>query len=393
MRVSVLYVDTPAFTGGAEISLLTLMRHLDPARYVPLLVTGGEGQLAQTAREHGIETFIQDFPWFRKRYPWRYPASITRLAMTMRRHKVALVHTNCDHSPRYVLRACQLARLPYVAHVRDFVRTWFEPHNLRALNRAAVVLANSQAVASACAEAGIEPARIRTVYNPIDLAPFQQLVDADRQPLRSSLGLPADAFVVGIVGQIQPIKGHIDFVSAAAQVVASVPQAHFVVAGDAMIARMQAFKEQLQQAITDNGLSDRFHFLGFRNDLPVVMRSLDVLVAPSWSESFGRVVVEGQSAGCPVVGTNVGGIPEIIQDGVNGLLAPPHDPTSLAAAIVRLGTDATLRAELRAAGLRSAQRFNIQRHVEQMQSIYDEVVKLPGSNAGPATSPTLSASK
>lgn len=373
MTRRILYVNTPTYTGGAEISLLTLMRHLDPKRYKPLLLTSGEGQLTEAAQGYGIETIIQEFPWFRKRYPWRYPASIMRLALTLRRHEVALVHTNCDHSPRYVLRACQLAQLPYVAHVRDFVRAWFEPHNLRALNRAAVVLANSQAVASACAEAGIEPARIRRVYNPIDLAPFQQLVDADRQPLRSSLGLPMDGFMVGIVGQIQPIKGHMDFVNAAAQVVASVPQAHFVVAGDAMIAKMQAFKEQLQQAVADNGLSDRFHFLGFRDDLPVVMRSLDVLVAPSWSESFGRVVVEGQAAGCPVVGTNVGGIPEIIQDGVNGLLAPPRDPASLAAAIVQLATDAALRAKLRTMGLRSAQRFNIQRHVEQIQSIYDAI--------------------
>jgi glycosyltransferase involved in cell wall biosynthesis len=369
----VLYVNTPTYTGGAEISLLTLMHALDRERYRPLLVTSGEGQLAEEARRYGIPIAIQEFPWFRKRYPWRYPASILRLAFTLRRSRAALVHTNCDHCLRYVMRACQLCRLPYVSHVRDFVRAWFQPANLLALNRASAVVANSQAVATACIEAGVAPARVRVIYNPVDVALYQQAGDIDRRQIRIAFGLPADAFIVGIVGQIQASKGHGELLEAAPQVFAAIPNAHFAVVGEAFTAETRAFKDQLLRSATEGDFADRVHFLGFRRDVPTVMHALDVLAVPSWSESFGRVVVEGLAAGCPVISTNAGGIPEIISDGVTGLLITPQDPHVLAEAILRLATNPSLREQFRRIGPSRAQDFGVEQHVHQMQALYDDV--------------------
>jgi len=157
-------------------------------------------------------------------------------------------------------------------------------------------------------------------------------------------------------------------------VINRVPKAHFVVAGRASGVESQQFQNRLLQSIKNRGLEGRFHFLGFRSDIPSIMKSLDILVMPSWKEPFGRVVVEGQAAGCPVIGTNAGGIPEIIQDGVNGLLIPPKDPSSLAQAIIRLSLDATLRDRLGQAGLRSAQRFDVRQHVELIQKLYDAIL-------------------
>lgn len=373
MNRTILYVNTPSFTGGAEISLLTLMRHLDSARYRPVLVTGGEGRLTMAAREFGIETHVQDFPWFRKRYPWRYPASILRLSHTIRECRAVVVHSNCDHSLRYVMQACHLNGSPYVSHVRDFVRAWFQPPNLKALNGASAVIVSSQALASACLDAGVRRSIIEVIYNPVDISLYRMGNVGDTE-LRCNLGLTDDAFLVGIMGQIQPIKGHGELVDAAANVIAAIPRVHFVVVGDTFTDEQEIYKAQLMKSIADLGLSERFSFLGFRTDIPNILHSLDVLVVPSWTEPFGRVVVEGLAAGCPVIGTNAGGIPEIIQDGVSGLLIPPHDPESLAAAIVTLAQDEVLRRQIRQGGLHSAQRFNISHHVNQVQNLYDSIL-------------------
>jgi glycosyltransferase involved in cell wall biosynthesis len=373
MSVRVLYTNTPTYIGGAEISLLTLMRHLDPQRYTPLLMTSGAGQLTEDALKYEIKTVVQGFPWFRKRYPWRYPASIIQMMNTIHQERVSLVHTNCDCSLRYAMHACQWSRIPYVSHVRDFVRTWFQPANVAALNRASAVIANSKAVAEACIHAGVESFRLNVIYNPVDVTLYQQAGDINPDELRRDLGLPDDAFVVGIVGQFHVVKGHSELVQAAPRILRAIPHAHFAVVGEAFTPDSKTVKEQLEHSIADADLTRYFHFLGYRHDLSRVMRSFDVLAVPSWTEPFGRVVVEGLAAGCSVVGTDVGGIPEIIEDGFNGLLIPPKDPDRLAEAIIGLAQNSTTRRRLAEAGLRSAQRFDVGQHVIQIQALYDTV--------------------
>lgn len=374
MSNAVLYVNTPTYTGGAEISLLSLMRHLDPERYVPLLVTSGEGELANAARGHEIRVLVQEFPWFRRRYPWRYAASIARLIRIIRTRSIALVHTNCDHSLRYVMWACQVCRVPYVSHVRDFVRSWFQPSNLSALNKAAAVIANSQAVAAACTKAGTDPRLVRVIYNPIELSPYRLVANIDRQRMRFELALPSDAFLVGLVGQFHPVKGHVELVNAARLVRDTVPDALFLVAGEAFDTETNAFKDRLMQEVFESGLSERFRFLGFRSDIPQLMRAMDVLAVPSWTESFGRVVVEGLAAGCAVIATSVGGIPEIITDESSGLLIKPRDAKELAAAIIRLAEDHTLRCQLQSAGPLAAERFDAHLRSDEIQALYDEII-------------------
>lgn len=374
MASAILYINTPAFTGGAEISLLTLMRHLDRTRYTPLLATGDVGQLTAEAHRGGLETTIQTFPVFRKRYPWRYPLSVARLLAVIARRRIALVHTNCDLSLQAVHHACLAAQIPYVSHVRDFVRAWFSPANLRALNGARAVIANSQAVADALIAAGVAATLVRVIYNPVETPSFSEADGMAQPALCATLGLPADAFLVGLVGQIQPLKGHEDLVRAAPAVVAALPNAHFVIVGVGHDLASQEFRQHLHTLIEASALADRFHFLGFRSDIAAVLQSLDVLVAPSWTESFGRVLVEAQAAGCAVIGAGVGGIPEILDHERNGLLIDPHAPPQLAGAIVQVATDGALRRRLQVQGPISARCFAPALHVDQVQQLYDQVL-------------------
>ncbi len=374
MSRRVLYVNTPTWLGGAEISILALMANLDASRYVPHLLTSGDGPFPDRVCKAGTSVSAQEFPWLSRRRPWRYAQSILHLVQLIRAEDIDLVHTNCDRSLPYVMRASRLARVPYVSHVRDLVREWFRPRNTAALKKARCVIANSHAVAQVCADHGIGKGRIQVIYNPIDTARFRQEPVDSGAAVRVSLGIPADAFAIGLVGQIEPLKGHEELVLAAPHVLSQIPDAHLVIAGGAFTSELRAFEAHLRSLISEAGLSERFHFLGFRDDVPRVMRALDVLAVPSHTEGFGRVVVEGLAAGCAVVGTHVGGIPEIITHGLDGLLVPPQDVEGLSAAIIQLAQDRELRSRLRANSMSTAKRFDTRRHVDRVQTLYDSVL-------------------
>jgi glycosyltransferase involved in cell wall biosynthesis len=268
--------------------------------------------------------------------------------------------------------ASRLTGIPYVSHVRDFARGWFQPGNLEALNRAARVVANSQATARACISAGVRAAGVVTIYNPVDTA---QQLQSSKSAMRSELGIPSDAFVVGLVGQVQPIKGHAEFVTAALQIAAQAPDAHFLMVGAAPPdPEAQQFAQELHVTINASHYADRFHMLGFRNDVSQLLAAMDVLCVPSWNEPFGRVAVEGMAAGLAVLGTSAGGLPEIITGEVDGLLVPPRDTAALEAALLRLRCEPDLRTKLGERAASSAQRFGVDQHIRAIENMYDTVL-------------------
>lgn len=371
MPYRILFVDTVNFLGGAEISLLTLIEHLDKSVYHPYLLTRGEGPLSETAGHTGISVMCQEFPWFRKRKPWQYPLSILELIRTIRTHRVDLIHTNCDHSLNYVAWASSLTGVPFVSHVRDLVRTWFDPNNIAVLNRAQRVIANSKAVAQACVEAGIDEKKIVTIYNPVDVDVFQQVNVEHVSLLRGELGISNREMIIGLVGQIQPIKGHGEFIEASLRLVTQSPNLHVMVVGAVAPGESnQLFYDRLLAAVATSEHANRFHFIGYRKDVSVVMKAIDILAIPSWREPFGRVAVEGLAAGCAVIGTKAGGLPEIITDEVDGLLITPKDSDALFVTLRQLTLNENIRRQLSQAGPHSAQRFRISYHVDQIQALY-----------------------
>lgn len=369
----ILFVNTPSYIGGAEISLLTLMKNLDQNQFKPYLITTAKGNLFDQASLQNIPVNIHAFPWFRRRYPWIYGQSIFRLTQIIRERQITLIHTNCDHSLRYVMYASWLAKVPYVSHVRDFVRTWFQPEKVAALKRATRIIANSHSIAHACIQAGICSDRVVTIYNPIDIEVIQQTPSKIREKIRTELFIPQKSLVIGIVGSIQPLKGHTEFINASLEIAAHIPEMHFIVVGNTPDESNKLFFEELKTIVSRSRHAERFHFLGFREDIPDIMQTIDILVIPSWREPFGRVAVEGLAAGCAVIGTNVGGLPEIITHDVDGILIPPKDPDALLAGIHRLLCEPELRKRFSKAGKQTAQRFTIRRHVKQIQKLYNTI--------------------
>jgi glycosyltransferase involved in cell wall biosynthesis len=343
---TVLFVDHAGVLGGAELSLLDLAESFGARAEVLLLADGPFrsalaargvrvaveplGALGQVRKDSGLPSLgaLMDAAGIAK-----------KVARRARHHDV--LYANSQKAFVVAAAAGLLARRPVIWHLRDILA---EPHFSRAnitaaaqlANlRAARVIANSQATADAFMAAGGNRELVRVVHNGIDVAPFDAVRDDTGLETRHALGIPDDAYVVAMFGRFHAWKGQPVLLEAMAQL----PGVHALVVGSALFGE-EAFERGQQERARELGIADRVHFLGFREDIPALMRAADVVAHTSvLPEPFGRVVVEGMLAGRPVVATRAGGVPEIVTDAVTGLLVPPGDATALAAAIRRLRDD------------------------------------------------------
>jgi glycosyltransferase involved in cell wall biosynthesis len=185
----------------------------------------------------------------------------------------------------------------------------------------------------------------------------------------------SDAPLIGIVGRISPWKGQHIFLRAAVTIRERFPGARFQIIGSALFDEADYEKEVRDLAVT-LGLGEAVEFTGFRQDVPELIARLDILAhASTTGEPFGQVVAEGMISGKPVVATNGGGVPEIIEDGISGLLVPMDDAPALAAAIIRLIEHPEKAQEIAKAGRqRICDHFMIAHTAGKVQRIYEELL-------------------
>ncbi|MBN1258050.1 MAG: glycosyltransferase, partial [Planctomycetes bacterium] len=182
------------------------------------------------------------------------------------------------------------------------------------------------------------------------------------------LGVPAGGKCVGIVGRLHPVKRHDLFLETAFQLNQSRPDIHFLIAGDGEL------KKALKEKVSDYGMAHKVTFTGFTHEIARIYRALDCLVLTSDSEGLGKVLLEAQAAGVPVVARAVGGVPEVLSGG-GGLLVNDASPTALASAIAAAlnpNTAAMLRSQMPS----NLQRFDAGRQITKLEDIYEEICRL-----------------
>lgn len=370
---TICFVSPPTRIGGGEVSLLTLLRHLDRNSYTPIAVCYGPGEVADRLRVLGIQTHVVPRGGLLTSL-----LLILRLADLFRRQNVHLVHINTLDIRAGL--AAWLAGRPFIGHLRVvFPFTWVDRLFVRLASK---VISVSNAVRDIfCANHRRLADRFTTIYNAVSVT--QVPCGGD---IRAELGLPSSAPLVGAVARIDAWKGLHVFLRVAAQIGRTRPGTKFLIVGrsDPGDPESISYERELHRSAADLGLADDLHFLGFREDAPDIIRQLTVLVVPSLvlktdrglkAEGFGRVIVEAMALGTAVVGTATGGIPEIITDGDSGLLVPPGKVGETAGAVGRLLESEPLRNRLTDGGKRRfLDRFTAGRHASEVQALFEAYV-------------------
>ncbi|MGQ0816333.1 MAG: glycosyltransferase family 4 protein [Gemmatimonadota bacterium] len=284
------------------------------------------------------------------------PASIARCIAALRRHRTQIVITQKDKDLRLTGVAGRVLRLPVlVRHVTDRPLKRGLRYRMLFGRVATHHLANSTSTRDTLVQsAPWLRAQIPIIYNGVD-------VDRYTNAARANLGLPDDAVVVGYMGAFEMRKGIVDFAEMWQRVASELPHAHAVIAGAG--AREQQFRDVM-------GGAPRVHWLGFRRDTPNLLKALDVFVLPSRFEGFGLVLAEAMAAGVACAAYAASNIPELLEDGVTGLLAPVGDVDALAAAVESLCRSPELRLTLASAGQAYARRhFSAKRMVVEHEAL------------------------
>ena len=290
------------------------------------------------------------------------------LGRLARARGVSLVHTNTSVTLGGAA-AARVAGVPHVWHVREiyaqFPRWW--PAYRRLLATADALPCVSAATVAQFAGSG---AHTEVVHDGLGHLPQR----ADRAPARQALGLPGDAFVVALLGRLSSWKGQDVLVDA----IARLPGAIGVIAGEAWQGDQRSTRELLERA-TACGAQDRIRLLGFREDVGTVLGAADAIAVPSTApDPLPNSALEAAAAGCCVVATAHGGLPEIIRDGETGVLVAPRDAAALAGALASLRDDPPLGERLGAAAAADVrERFAARLLLERVQTLYDRVLSAP----------------
>lgn len=332
-----------------------------------------------------VVTF-RDGPVGVARWLWGTVSLSRRLTGLLRRRGIRLIHANSVRAGLAAVLAARSTRTPLVWHVRDLL----PPGGLRTrIVRLLAAFGADRAICISHAVAGrfatSETLRRKTVvvYDGVDLRRFAP-DQASAGRARQALGL-GDAYpVIAIVGQIIQWKGQREFVQAAGRVVVRYPQALFLVVGEAVFRThlTRPYKEEVIRLAAELGLGNRIRFTGFCDDVRPFIAAADILALASWEEPLGVVQLEAMALGKPVVATNGGGVPEIVQDGITGLLVPPHDPDAMARAIGALAAHPDGLRQMGQAGRRHVEAaFSLDRHAEAVAEVYRELLERGGAVA------------
>jgi glycosyltransferase involved in cell wall biosynthesis len=394
-NIRIIHIITRLDMGGSAQETLLTVLSLDPQHYKVILIKGSTSESAMTSAElqsvnqqlaaacdRGVE--IINFPSLVRRIsPWNDLKTFVLLWRLIRRHKPHIVHTHTSKAGVLGRLAAWLARVPIIIH-KPHGHVFYGHFGPR-LSRLFLFIERllggitDHLVALTPIEARdyltlkvVKADKISIIHSGVELNRYH-ITAKRRQQKKKELGVPADSLVVGYVGWLTLIKGGTYLVSAMARVAKKYPKSLLVLVGkgDDLDDEEMRLKEQVKNL----GIGDKVRFLGWRSDVEEIMGCFDVFVLPSLNEGMGRVLVEAMAAGLPIVASRVGGIPDLIKDGENGLLISAANAPALAQAIADLLADKKKRKRMGEAGKKRCRQFSSEVMVAQINNLYTALVE------------------
>lgn len=341
---------------GAVVTCLGTARALRARGHEVTVVCRPQAWIAEQLRNDDIPVIYSDLK--------RSPTQLRHIARVAREQAVDVVHTHMSSANFFGVLLRYMARIPCVAtaHNRYLQLHWmFNDY----------VIACSEATRKFHHRVNlVRKSRIEVVHNFVDDRRFAGLTRDDGNPVRQEFGIADDRMLMGIIGDVIPRKGMLHLVRALPDIVRQIPQAHLLCVGHPKPDYAELVKAEADRL----GVGRHITWAGSRSDIARVLSALDLYVLPSLEESLPLSILEAMAAGCPIVATAVGGIPESVEDGRNGFLVPPAQPIPLASAIVRVLSDESLRRRLSGASRQMVrERFSVDSHMTRLEQIFQRV--------------------
>jgi glycosyltransferase involved in cell wall biosynthesis len=380
-----LHIHTLPVISGSGINTLLTMTGLDKGRFEVELACAPGGALVDESVKRGIK-FRPVRHFVQRVSPFNDLFALAELILLMRGEKYDIVHSHNSKAGFIGRLAARITRVPAIVHtIHGFAFHDIERPPRRALFRSLERFAAPMAdklivISNPLREWGLgsgigKPEQYVTIYSGIELGRFQ--ADLDVEKIKRELGISPDDLVVGAVSKLWEGKGHRCLLRAARDVVDKIPGVKFLFVGEGYL------RGELESLRDSLGLQDKVIFTGFRSDIPEITACFDIAVLASLFEGLGRVLLEAMAVGKPVIASRVGGIVDVVDDGLTGILVPPGDEKALVSALIRLLSDGDPRKRMGEAGKRKIDsRFSAKTMVNEIEKVYNELISGNRENAG-----------
>lgn len=362
---NILHLIETSGPGGAEKMLINLVDSLVPGDYTSIIGLMKDGWLRRALSELGHETLILpharsiDFEFARN------------LMSVIKRKNIDVLHAHEFAMNVYGSMASAATGVPIVTTVHGKNYYGERLHRrlaYRLVSRHSKMVAVSNDIADFLEKTiGIRAKNIITIHNGVRINGFRKDESA-RNRIRESLGLRDDQPLLGAVGNLYPVKGHIYLIKATAVVKKTVPDVKTVIAGRGKLL------DRLKEEASGMGLEKNVEFLGFREDIPQLLQAMDIFILPSLSEGTPLSILEAMASEKPVIATDVGGLGEIVENGETGFLVPREDPESLAEKILLVLQDRALAGKMAVeARKRVEKKYDLNSMAKKYIDIYDRI--------------------
>ena len=378
-KKKIFFISHQATPQGAPLSLYTLLSEIDRATYRYTVAFPEKGTISQKVQAIGIEIVympLSNLLYQRITFPILIHNLILLLinlpptCLYLAYNEIDLVHTNVLVTPDAAL-AARLLRIPNVWHLRETLLgsdtwKWFQ---IMMISKVASKIICTTRFGASQLSGREASSKVEIIHNAVCFDTFRD--NGEGYSFRKEMSFGESAKVAVVIGQVTEDKGHEFFVRAAVQIIKEFPDSFFFCVGTL---EDVPYVQMLKEISRELGLgNERLIFTGTRLDVPRVIAAADVIVVPSiWQEVFGRTIIEAMAMKKPVVATRVGGIPEVLQDGVTGFLVPPANDIAMAAAINKLFSDKKLCRDMGEAGFsRARSLFDSKKHARRIEAIYE----------------------
>ncbi len=379
---NVLLLNHSGDISGAEKSLLAFLDVCDRKRFRYEVVCPLPSPLGDALSQRGIPSRPMTFARPRRKLTpgiFLQLAGLVRasgrLRQVTRAFEADLVDANTTIAALHAAVGLRKVRVPMVWHVRDLTPLGLAERMIA--KRTDAIAAVSHAVENALVEGSLAQNKVRVIHNGIDTERFRPTLTPAE--IRAKLSLPPETPLVAVVAQLTPWKGHDVLLRAWAQLKTQGNPAVLLVMGSALHPEDRSWENELKRLANELDLAGSVRFLGRHEDVASIVGAVQAVAVPSRAEPFGRVALEAMALGKPVIGTRAGGLPEVVDDGVTGLLVEPDDAPALADAIGRVLGDPQLAHRLGQAGAdRVKAMFDIRRTAQQTEDLYDALLRKGG---------------